>query len=46
MPFLAGKTFDMLNNYSLIILITTILSVFPIFIIYYKSDKLIINTNK
>ncbi len=46
MPFLAGKTFDMLNNYSLIILITTILSVFPIFIIYFKYDKLIINTNK
>ena len=46
MPFLAGKTFDMLNNYSLIILITTILSVFPIFIIYFKYDKLIINTNR
>ena len=46
MPFLAGKTFDMLNNYSFIIFITTILSIFPILIIYFKYDKLIINTNR
>ena len=44
MPFLAGMTFDMLNNYSFIIFITTILSIFPILIIYFKYDKLIINT--
>ena len=42
MPLLAGKTFDIFNSYSFIILITTILSIFPILIIYLKYNKLLI----
>jgi len=42
MPLLAGKTFDISNSYSFIILIATILSIFPILIIYIKYKKLLI----
>jgi len=42
MPLLAGKTFDIFNSYSFIILITTILSIFPILIIYLKYNKSLI----
>ena len=42
MPLLAGKTFDISNSYSFIILIATILSIFPILIIYLKYKKLLI----
>ena len=42
MPLLAGKNFDMFNSYSTIILITTILSIFPILIIMFKCKKLLI----
>ena len=42
MPLLAGKIFDMFNSYSTIILITTILSIFPILIIMFKCKKLLI----
>jgi len=42
MPLLAGKTFDIFNSYSFIILIITILSIFPILIIYLKYNKLLI----
>jgi len=42
MPLLAGKTFDIFNSYSFIIFITTILSIFPILIIYLKYNKSLI----
>mgnify|MGYP007127076809 CR=1 FL=1 len=43
MPLFAGKTFDIFNSYSFVILITTILSIFPILIIYLKYNKLLIS---
>ena len=42
LPLLAGKTFDIFNSYSFIILITTILSIFPILIMYLKYNKSLI----